>query len=147
MNISPNGIQLIQHFEKCKLQSYQDGGGVWTIGWGETHGVGPNMTWTQKQADEALVARLFEVARGVTNMVVARPINQYQFDALGCFAYNVGAEALRTSTLLKKLLAGAYAADEFCRWVHDNGVVVPGLVIRRACERMLFKGNDWRQGI
>lgn len=57
---------------------------------------------------------------------------------------NVGTGAFQSSTLLKKLNQGDYqgAANEFSRWV--NGVVngvkqsLPGLVSRRADEKMLF---------
>jgi len=34
----------------------------------------------------------------------------------------------------------ANAAKEFGKWVHAKGVVLPGLVRRRAAEAMLFQG-------
>lgn len=144
MMTSPEGIALIQAFEKCKLTAYQDGGGVWTIGWGETRGVKPGMTWTQQQADDMLKARMLETANFVTNCTLARYITQHQFDAFVAFSYNVGNAAFRDSTLLKRFLAGADCTPEFCRWVKDNGTVTPGLVIRRMAERQLFRGRDWR---
>ena len=36
MNISANGIKLIQQFEGLRLKAYQDAVGVWTIGYGHT---------------------------------------------------------------------------------------------------------------
>jgi hypothetical protein len=70
----------------------------------------------------------------------ASNINQNQFDALVCFAYNVGLGALHGSTLLKKVNTGDFdgAADEFLKWNHAGGVVVPGLTRRRQAERSLF---------
>nr|WP_205208480.1 hypothetical protein [Chromobacterium haemolyticum] len=41
MNISANGIKLIQQFEGLRLKAYQDAVGVWTIGYGHT---GPDVT-------------------------------------------------------------------------------------------------------
>jgi len=53
--INDRGLTLLKDFEKCRLQSYQDSGGVWTVGWGHT---GPEvtqgMTYTQQQADAQL---------------------------------------------------------------------------------------------
>ena len=34
MKISEEGISLIKHFEGCRLESYQDSVGIWTIGFG-----------------------------------------------------------------------------------------------------------------
>lgn len=144
MLTSPEGIALIQAFEKCRLAAYQDGGGAWTIGWGETRGVKPGMVITQAKADDLLKARLLETAKFVTNCTLAQHITQSQFDAFVCFSYNVGTAAFRDSTMLKRFLAGADCTPEFCRWIKDNGVVVPGLVIRRMAERQLFRGRDWR---
>lgn len=51
---SEEGLALTREFEGCRLEAYQDQGGVWTIGYGHT---GPDvhegLTWTQEQADEA----------------------------------------------------------------------------------------------
>jgi GH24 family phage-related lysozyme (muramidase) len=47
----------------------------------------------------------------------------------------------RPSTLLRKLNAGgvAGAAAEFARWNRGGGLVLPGLVKRRAAEVALFQ--------
>jgi lysozyme len=41
MLYSQSGLQMTEEFEGCSLTSYQDSGGVWTIGWGHTTGVAP----------------------------------------------------------------------------------------------------------
>ena len=53
----------------------------------------------------------------------------------------MGLQALRNSTLLKKLLKGDVqgAAAEFPRWNKAGGKELPGLVDRRAEERALFE--------
>ena len=53
-------IELLKRFEGCKLTSYRDTGGVWTIGFGHTDGVKANMTITQEQAEEFLREDLTE---------------------------------------------------------------------------------------
>ena len=49
------GLALTKAGEGLRLESYQDSGGVWTIGYGHT---GPEvhegLVWTQEQAEEAL---------------------------------------------------------------------------------------------
>ncbi len=143
MRISQAGVDLIKGCEGCRLVPYRDSAGVWTDGYGNTHGVvpaGPPIGQAKAEADlmrnlaaaEADVARLARVA-----------LTQGQFDALVSFTFNLGAGALGGSTLLRKLNAGdaAGAAAEFGKWVHAGGEVLPGLVTRRARERALFEGD------
>lgn len=67
-------------------------------------------------------------------------INQNQFDALASLVYNIGETAFIKSTLLRLLNDGDFkgAADQFDRWVNDNGKRIQGLVNRRAKEKLLF---------
>jgi GH24 family phage-related lysozyme (muramidase) len=97
--------------------------------------------WTQDQADAALEADLGKAARAVSSLIGDAPTTQGQFDALTDFVFNVGAGALRSSTLLKKHLAGDYAGaeSEFGRWVYASGRKLPGLVKRRAAEAVLYR--------
>lgn len=69
------------------------------------------------------------------------PLTQCQFDALVDFAYNLGLDALRRSTLLTKIRLGASEAEirkEFMRWVNAGGKRLPGLVRRREWEANRF---------
>ena len=149
MNIGAAGIALIKEFEGCKLRAYQDGGGVWTIGWGHTgQEVVEGLTWTQEEADAALMGDLEEAVEGVNRLVMV-PLTQNEFDALVSFAFNVGtdidadtkAEGLGDSTLLRKLNESDYdgAAREFAKWNKDNGKIVAGLTRRRMAETALFE--------
>ena len=143
------GVALIKEFESCRLKAYQDGGGVWTCGWGST---GPDVTesaeWTQEYADARLVRDLL-IAEKAVNQLVTVPLTQNEFDALVSFVFNVGsdiaadtkAEGLGDSTLLKLLNGYDYngAAKEFVKWNKDNGHVVSGLTRRRNAEKALFE--------
>lgn len=135
--LSPIGEHLIKYYEQCRLTAYDDGGGVWTIGWGHTKGVKPGDTCTKEQAD-AWFDEDVEEALGRVRDAVTIEINQNQFDALASFEYNTG--ALKSSTLLKKLNLGDFvgAAREFTRWTKDNGVELKGLRRRRLSEQSLF---------
>ncbi|HCQ9595909.1 TPA: lysozyme [Acinetobacter baumannii] len=138
------GLNLIKGFEGKRLNAYDDGVGVWTIGFGTIkypNGVRVKKgdTCTEQQAETYLKNDLtkFEVA---INKLVKVPLTQNQFDALTSFTYNLGETNLANSTLLKKLNKGDYqgAADQFLVWNKAGGKVMKGLVRRREAERALF---------
>ena len=139
MNISQNGIDFIKKFEGCRLTSYQDVGGVWTIGYGHTAYVTPHQIITQQEADSILKSDLETYVNGVNGLVDVS-LNQNQFDSLVSFAYNCGIGALKTSDLLTYVNHKnfASAANEFLKWNHAGGQVVQGLTNRRTAERALF---------
>jgi lysozyme len=139
VKLGPAGIALIQSFEKCRLTAYDDGGGVPTIGWGHTRGVKMGDTCTQEQADAWFIEDT-QTAVDANNAGITRTVTQHQFDALVSFAFNVGIGAESHSTLLRLVNLGRAncAAEEFAKWDHQNGVVVPGLDARRAAEKALF---------
>lgn len=144
MRASENGINLIKKFEGCRLTAYQDSVGVWTIGYGWTQPVdgkpvGNGMTITQQKADDLLKQGVIQYEAGVHGLVTVQ-LNQNQYDALVDFAYNLGVNALKGSTLLKKLNTGDYAgaANEFTKWNKAGGKELAGLTRRREAEKSLF---------
>lgn len=144
MSVSSVGIQLITSFEDLKLEAYDDGVGVWTIGYGTTtypNGVAvkrdESCTLEQAKSFFQHDLRRFQTA---VNGAVTVPLSQNQFDALVSLAYNIGTNAFKTSTLGKYLNALDFkaAADEFLKWNRGGGKVMKGLVRRRETERALF---------
>eukprot|EP01053_Blabericola_migrator_P010268 Blabericola_migrator_1__10267@NODE_5752_length_683_cov_423_746753_g3769_i0_p1_GENE_NODE_5752_length_683_cov_423_746753_g3769_i0NODE_5752_length_683_cov_423_746753_g3769_i0_p1_ORF_typecomplete_len136_score4_16Phage_lysozyme/PF00959_19/5_3e34_NODE_5752_length_683_cov_423_746753_g3769_i076483 len=134
MQTSNNGVELIKHFEGCRLTAYPDpatAGAPWSIGYG----------WTQPVDAERLLKTGLQSYENEVSKLVKVPVTQGQFDALVSFNYNLGARALSTSTLLKKLNAGDYegAAEEFPRWNKAGGKVMNGLTRRREAELALFR--------
>lgn len=162
MKTSAAALQVMHYFEQCRLTAYPDPGSKdgcpWTIGWGDTGpGVVPGLVITQGEADSRLTKRLTqEFEPGVTALVKV-PLTQGQFDALVCFAYNVGldvdadtkAEGLGDSTLLRLLNSGDFKAAEaqFAAWNKNDGKVMLGLRRRRAAEQALFRGLTGDQAI
>lgn len=133
-------INLIKEGEGLRLKAYlPTPNDVWTIGYGHTKGVRPGMVITEQQAEQFLRQDIAWVEEAL-NRYVTVPLNQNQFDALASWVFNVGAGALKSSTLLKKLNAGDYqgAANELSRWNKQKGRVLTGLTNRRAKERELF---------
>lgn len=144
MVISLFGVDIICGFEGKRLAAYDDGVGVWTIGFGTT--VYPNGikvkkgdTCTEAQA-KAYMAHDLKKFESAVNNTVKVPLNQNQFDALVSLAYNIGTNAFSKSTLVKKLNANdnRAAADQFDVWVNAGGKRMQGLVNRRAKEKALF---------
>ena len=139
-SMSTAGMALTMFYEGCKLEAYQDGGGVWTIGFGHTKDVKEGDSCNYEQAIDFLQVDIISAVNAV-NRLVTVDLNQNQFDALVDFTFNLGARALTNSTLLRLLNSGNYegAALEFHKWNHDNGVEVSGLTKRRAAETKLFE--------
>ena len=139
MAYSKAGIQLTERFEGCRLAAYPDTGGVWTIGYGHTHGVHPGMTCTLEQA-EAWLREDIQAAADAVNRLVKISLKQTEFDALVDFVFNLGAGAFARSTMLKDINAGNFAAAalQFPLWDRDAGRVLAGLLHRRLAEEAEF---------
>jgi lysozyme len=145
MKISENGLAMIRYWEGCELDAYDDGGGVWTIGYGTTRypngePVKQGDTCTQEQADSWLASGAVSIAQDPVNSLVVVPVSQNQFDGLCDFTYNLGGGNLASSTLLRLLNEGDYpgAQAQFPRWNQVAGQPSQGLTNRRNAEANLF---------
>ena len=128
------------------LKSYLDSGGVATIGYGSTYDfdkqrkVQMGDIITKEQAERWLQITTSKDAEEIKRIVKV-PLNNNQLNALISLSYNIGINAFKTSTMLKLLNSGAdknEVAQQFDRWVFDNGVKVKGLINRRNAEKNLF---------
>jgi len=139
MQLSERGLALIKEYEGLRLDAYRCPAKVWTIGYGSTglH-IRAGLRIDAAQAEALLLDDVARFEEGVAR--IAGRCTQGQFDALVCFAFNLGLGALMSSTLLKKHKAGDHhaAAIEFARWVTAGGRRLPGLVKRRAAEAELY---------
>ena len=149
--ILPIALDMIKHFEGWEPRAYNDAAGYCTIGYGHLIALkrcedvdlgefGSEMTLADG-------AKLLEVdtlsARLAVQRLVTADLNDEQFGALAVFAYNVGKEPFKGSTLLALVNEAEFekASRQFGRWVNAGGVTLEGLVIRRACEATLFVGG------
>lgn len=133
---------LVKSSEGCKLQSYQDPNGVWTIGWGHTGcNVGPGLVWTQEQADNQLDV---DLSRAYSQLIQESPQLAQESAgrqvALTDFVYNLGIGTYRHSTLHSAVQMAVWksVAYQLSLWVHAGGRIEPGLVKRRAAEIALL---------
>ena len=153
MKTSDNGRKFIESFEGKFLQAYDDSDdrivnpgdpvhGTLTIGYGHTDAAGPphvypGMSIDDATADAILASDLAAVEIEVNHLVKV-PLNQNQFDALVSFQFNTG--GLARSSALRDINAGNFGevAADLNLWVRSGGVVMRGLVRRRAAEGVLF---------
>src|SRR5882672_5904519 len=97
--LSKDGAGFIAGFEGFSAKPYRDAVGVWTQGFGHTHGVGPNSKKiTRDRGLELLQQDAAKAATAVRDLVEV-PLTQKEFDALVSFTFNLGAGALAESTL------------------------------------------------
>ena len=149
------GFELLKHWEGRILHAYDDANdqpvnpgdqvhGKLTIGYGHTgNDVFPGLTWNQAQADSSLANDIAAVSGQIVPLITAN-LNDNQFSAFVCFAFNIGLGGFAGSSALHQANAGNLAAIPGCMALWDkttiNGhlVVSPGLKDRRAAEIALW---------
>lgn len=154
--VNQAGTDLIKSFESCRLDSYQDIGGIWTIGFGHVGSyAGEGATITQDQADALFMSDL-QAAQHVIDAAVTSLLNDNQYAAICSFTYNVGhgrkgvkdgfvcLTSGNPSTMLTLINENQFTAAsmEFPKWAHAGGVESAGLMRRRLAEQALFRKQD-----
>lgn len=123
-------------FEGLRQAAYLDPVGIPTICFGETKGVRLGQRATLDQCN-AMLAGSLQLANHAVNDCIRAPLPDYRRAALVSFTYNVGRDAMCSSTMARKLNAGDTlgGCDEMLRWTYAKGIRLPGLVTRRQAER------------
>ncbi len=163
---SQKGIDLIKSFEGFSSKPYLCPAKVPTIGYGATfYPNGKRVTMkdspiTEEEGVDILKSMLVSFERYVDSYT-RDDISQNQFDALVSFAYNLGPNNLKVSTLLKKVNSNPNDESiraEFMKWVYsgdgsrngvdddNDGIIdekgekrrLKGLVRRREAEANLY---------
>lgn len=157
-------LELIKMFEgvcdgdpsTINLDAYLCPAGYWTIGWGHVvidsqgkqvkgasnraiactiypHGI------TKDEAEVLLKDDVRKFSAGIENLVHV-DISDTRFCALVSFAFNVGIEAFKNSTLLKLLNQGeaSQVPAQLLRWTKCEGKELLGLKRRRDAEANLW---------
>ena len=110
--MSENGLKFLMNNEGVRLKPYLDTKGIPTIGVGNTfYEDGSKVKMTDPPITEKRAMELFRWVLKQYELAVYSntrdDINQNQFDALVSFTYNVGVNAFKNSTLLKRINANA----------------------------------------
>jgi len=144
--ISDACINLVKSFEGFFNKPYLCPAKVPTIGYGTIlYPNGKKVTLQDKPCTEAeaiewMRYELNQKAKEVDAMAIDA-VNQHQFDSLVSFAYNCGSNALKNSTILKRVNANPNdptITDAFMMWVKADGAILQGLVRRRKAEAALY---------
>jgi lysozyme len=149
-------VEIVKGFEGCheiiaggNVKSYWDHlGGVWTIGYGHTANAQSGMILPMKAVENLLKGDLQIFANQVDGLLGLMPFNQRA--ALISFVYNQksGIQALAGSSIRRSHQASNYmkAGNAFLLWNKSGEPLRPvaGLSRRRAAERDLYLGNDWK---
>lgn len=136
LSLTAAGLISIATWEGFKDEAYIPvPGDVPTIGFGTTEGVELGDKISVPEALNRLDEDVHSAESAIKQCVLV-PLSPTEYDVYVGFAYNVGATAFCSSTLVKKLNALDYAGAcaELKRWVYVDGKVVRGLVNRRADE-------------
>lgn len=139
MQLSDAGLQAIADREGFSATPYWDHKG-YSIGYGHLMTLGENYTSVTQDQARALLMQDAQIAVRAVNSAVSVSLTQNQFDALVSFAYNVGAGAFKSSTLVKLLNQGDYAdvGTQMARWNQASGAVNAALIARRQSETQQF---------
>ena len=143
------GLSLIKQFEGFEPKPYPDPGTgnlPITIGYGSTfYEDGTKVKLSDPAISEEratnLLKNVLKSFEQHVDSLVRDDVTQNQFDALICFAYNVGIGALKSSTLLKlvnKNPRDPLIKNEFLKWNKSGGKVLKGLTRRREAEANLY---------
>lgn len=125
--------------EAIRLKAYKDSVGVWTVGVGHTSAAGapkvtPGLTITRAEAIAIFERDLVQYEAAV-DKAVTKPMLDNERDAFVSICYNIGPNAFRTSTFVKRFNAGdkAGCAEAIMRWRKPAAIIG-----RRTAERDQF---------
>jgi len=143
MTTGKQGLRLIKDAEGLRLDSYKCPAGVWTIGYGHTKDVKPNMEIDQARADDYLVEDIAPIEHYLNNM--GFNFRQEQFDALVSWIFNLGLGNFTHSTMVKYICANRSdedITDQMVKWVNVGKSPLLGLKKRRIAEANMWLGYD-----
>jgi lysozyme len=147
-SLSSDGIHFIKRHEGSRRKLYNDSQGHCTIGVGhlvhkgKCDGSEPDnfrRGLTEDEVTDLLRADLAVFEQTVQKNVTSR-LNQYQYDALVSFSFNVGSGAFKKSGVLNEVNAKNYSKvpDELMKWLKP-----PEIKGRRTDEATLFRSGKY----
>ena len=153
MRINEAGKNLIKAWEGYRGVAYRCSGNKWTLGWGHTSGVMEGQSCTHDQAEAwfsedvrwAQDAVNTHISDRLTARLAPRGLSENEFSALASWTFNVGTEAMKNSTLARRLVYDddfECVPDQLRRWRYAGGRVIQGLINRREAEIELWRKAD-----
>ena len=146
MKASPDLIEFLRAWEgppSFEPRNDPVSHGTCDIGYG--HVCDPDHPPITAAEATALLSSDADLAARAVSTFVTVTVKQHEFDALVSLGFNIGRNALGTSTLIRLLNVGDRegAAAQFIRWNKSGGKVITGLTKRRVAERQIFLHADY----
>lgn len=160
MVLGPEGVALLKAVETLRLMPYDDQTTKDITKWvaGATIGYGhliPSSQWktykdgiTEAEADTLFAADLAPFETVVRDSITVG-LQQYQFDALVIFAFNIGKTGFKGSSVVKlvndpKATTGHASLEAAWKaWNKSQGKVMKGLDNRRAAEWRIYTSANY----
>lgn len=130
--------------EDLSLVAYLDSAGIWTIGRGRTSGVKAGDRLPDVAAADRDFLEDLKIRTGTIKRLVRPDTTPNQLSAFVSLAYNIGLQAFKDSTALRRHNAGDFrGAAEALQWFNKERikgrlVFSQGLADRRAREAALY---------
>lgn len=139
-------VTILKPFEKYMQYVYPDIAGIDTVGYGHVVLEGEDFSQGLSEPDATYLLWLDAETRfDQIDPVIQVELTVNQYAAILSLVFNIGVNAFKNSTLLRKLNAGDFdgAAEQFMVWnkARVGGVltVVRGLTNRRLSEKEVFE--------
>lgn len=156
MQLSNQGLKFLQQREgfdpKCRLPNgswkahYDKIGKVYDMPYGicfdvDGSRVKADSIWTDEKVNHVFKLETEKFERGINKILSGISLTQYQFDALFSFAWNIGINGFRGSTVVQRIKAGNYAGvpQAMMKWTKNKE-----LIPRRELEVALWSGDYGR---
>lgn len=135
---------VVAYYEGLVPSTYADPVGIPTVCFGHTGAAAsPGASYSEAECTALLQGDLL-AAYGHVLRCIGVELEPHEAAALTSFAFNVGGAQFCSSTLVR-LANGGAPASTWCaqldRWVYARGILLRGLVRRRAAERALCEGR------
>ena len=139
--VSNKLVSFIRSLEGYSAIPYRCAANYITIGWGHEVKRGENFTEITEDQATGLLHNDLLVAEGTVCRLITGPQEDYQYDALVSFCFNLGGARLAASTLRMVVNRGEHdeAPIQIRRWVYAGGKKLKGLVHRRDQEALMYE--------
>lgn len=138
---------MIKHFEGCMLHAYKclSSEKYYTIGYGHYGITNPDLTITEKEAEQYLRDDLKNIYDALEDYDRYYEFTDYEYDALVSFCYNLGVGIMTqlTNNYTRNKLE---IADAILRYNKSGNTIISGLVTRRVAENKLFTRGIYPDG-
>ncbi len=142
--MTDDGLEMIKFFERFSPVSYRCPAGFMTIGYGHEILAGERISEpiSEEEALTILTKDVMIAERSVCRLITV-PLEDWQYDALVSWTFNLGGRRLQISTMRKRVNEERHplVPGEIVRWVYSGTTKLAGLIKRRNAEAWMYAGK------